>query len=238
MSGKRRHSGDEAPFSLDSFLDIVTNVVGVLVLVAIVTVVSAGNISVPSGATAMTAPQVSAERALFHCVGDRVYFVDEEGNGKRVLDAVSGLATPKEPEVVAPRYGYRHGRRYARTSAGDAARHQLVALLNEKDVGDETYRVRAEELSDGLAWLYSLRDEAHGERAEDLDRTDSGVRKHLAALGRGGFAYFVVNDDSFEAFKKAREVARAMGVSVGWHPVEGKKPLRLSAVGSLGKRVQ
>ena len=38
----KRRETEDVPFSLDSFLDIVTNVVGVLVLVAIVTVLSAG----------------------------------------------------------------------------------------------------------------------------------------------------------------------------------------------------
>jgi hypothetical protein len=72
----------------------------------------------------------------------------------------------------------------------------------------------------------------------DLDREDSVFRKQLAGLDRGGFAYFVVHDDSFDVFGKARDIARARGVSVGWHPVEGQAPVRLSAIGSLGKRIQ
>ena len=79
-------------------------------------------------------------------------------------------------------------------------------------------------LPNGLAWVYALRSGARGQRATDLER--------------GGFAYFVVHDDSFEVFGKARDILRARGVSVGWHPVEGRSPLRLSAIGSLGKRVQ
>ena len=90
----------------------------------------------------------------------------------------------------------------------------------------------------GVAWSYHLRLSAHGEPAADLDRPESAFRRQLARLERGGFAYFVVRDDSFEAFGKAREIARARGISVGWHPVVGPEPVRLSAVGSLGKRIQ
>jgi hypothetical protein len=208
---RKRRGTDEVLFSLDSFLDIVTNVVGVLVLVAIVTVLSAGNISVPSGATAMTAPKPSAERLLFECAGDQVFFVDEEGNGRRVLEEVG-----------------------ERKMSRDA----LVSLLDDTDVGDATHRVRAELPGRGVAWVYTLREGAQGERAADLDRVASAFRKRLAGLDRGGFAYFVVHDDSFEVFKKARDIARERGVSVGWHPVEGQAPVRLSAVGSLGKRIQ
>jgi hypothetical protein len=192
----------------------VTNVVGVLVLVAIVSVISAGNISVPSGATAMAAPKPSSARLLFECAGDEIFFVDEEGNGQRVLDEV------------------------ARSTDRNIARDDLIALLESKDVGDATHRVRADALARGIAWVYALRPEAHGERAADLDRAEAAFRKRLAALGHGGFAYFVVHDDSFEVFRKARDIARARGVSVGWHPVEGRAPVRLSAIGSLGKRIQ
>lgn len=210
----KRRANEEVLFSLDSFLDIVTNVVGVLVLVAMVTVLSAGNISVPSGATAMAAPRPSATRMLFECAGDQVYFVDEEGNGRRVLDEVSRAGDPK------------------------ISRDALIALLDDKDIGDATHRVQADRVDRGIAWVYALRNEAKGERVADLDREDSAFRKQVAGLPRGGFAYFVVHDDSFEVFRKAREIARARGVSVGWHPVEGKEPVRLSAVGSLGKRIQ
>jgi hypothetical protein len=210
---KRVHS-EEAPFSLDSFLDIVTNVVGVLVLVAMVTVLSAGNISVPSGATAMRAPRPSAERLLFECAGEQVYFVDEEGNGQRVLEEVTRV-TQRQLTPAA-----------------------LVSLLDDTDVGDGNYRVQAESTTGGIAWIYGLRPSARGEHAADLDGVQSAFRKRLATLERGGFAYFVVHDDSFEIFQKARDIARAHGVSVGWHPVEGRAPVRLSAVGTLGKRVQ
>jgi hypothetical protein len=224
----RRGGSDEILFSLDSFLDIVTNVVGVLVLVAMVTVVSAGNISVPSGATAMTAPQPSAERVLFECAGDEVFFVDEEGNGQRVLSEVR-LAGDDWTKVWAPTDTPR---------ARPNPRAALAALLAARDVGDATHRVQADALDRGVAWVYTLRPEAHGDYAADLDRADSAFQKRLAGLERGGFAYFVVHDDSFEVFRKARDIARARGVSIGWHPVEGRAPLRISAIGSLGKRIQ
>jgi hypothetical protein len=210
---KKRNHAEEAPFSLDSFLDIVTNVVGVLVLVAMVTVLSAGNISVPSGTVAMTSPAVQASRVLFECAGDEVFVVDEEGNGARVVEEVRKAGDP-------------------------SSRENLVGLLDQRDVGDATHRVRAEVLPNGLAWVYALRSGAHGQRATDLEREGGAFRRRVDGLERGGFAYFVVHDDSFEVFGKARDILRARGVSVGWHPVEGRSPLRLSAIGSLGKRVQ
>jgi hypothetical protein len=207
---RRRRGNDEILFSLDSFLDIVTNVVGVLVLVAMVTVVSAGKISVPSGATAATAAKPTATRLLFECSHDEVFFVDEEGNGLRVLEQASH---------VGPR----------------PTRNALAEMLEENDVGDATHRVHVDTTEATLSWVYTLRPDARGERASDIDQEGSDFRRRLEG---GGFAYFVVHDDSFEVFKKARDLARARGIAVGWHPVEGRTSLRLSANGSMGKRTQ
>jgi hypothetical protein len=212
---RRKHGarGEEAPFSLDSFLDIVTNVVGVLVLVAMVTVLSAGSISTPSGTVAMTLPLPQASRVLFECAGDEVFVVDEEGNEARIVEE-------------------------AKKAGSAATRQDLVSMLDGRDIGDATHRVRAEALPNGLAWVYALRPGVHGERAADLDREGGAFRRRVQGLGKGSFAYFVVHDDSFDVFGKARDLLRARGIAVGWHPVEGRSPLRLSAVGSLGKRVQ
>jgi hypothetical protein len=207
---RRRRGNDEILFSLDSFLDIVTNVVGVLVLVAMVTVVSAGKISVPSGATAATAVKPTATRLLFECSHDEVFFVDEDGNGRRVLEEAS-RATERP------------------------TRNGLAELLEAKDVGDATHRVHVDTTEPTISWVYTLRPDAHGEHAADLEREGSDFRRRLEG---GGFAYFVVHDDSFEVFRKARDLARARGIAVGWHPVEGHASLRLSANGSMGKRTQ
>jgi hypothetical protein len=210
---RRRRGNDEILFSLDSFLDIVTNVVGVLVLVAMVTVVSAGKISVPSGATAATAAKPTATRLLFECSHDEVFFVDEEGNGRRVLEEASHVGA-------------------------HPSRNVLAEMLEANDVGDATHRVHVDTTERNLSWVYTLRPDARGEGASDLDREGSDFRRRLGGIEGSGFAYFVVHDDSFEVFRKARDLARTRGIAVGWHPVEGHASLRLSANGSLGKRTQ
>lgn len=212
MSRRRRE--DESALSLDSFLDIVTNVVGVLILVAVVTVLSAGDIGVPSGATALAAPRPTASRVLFECTKGQIFFVDEEGNGERIR--LLAQETSKGATI---------------------SRANLLDLLREKDVGNTTHRVIAEDVAGAVAWTYQLREGAKGESAKELERRGSAFQRKLAESGTG-FVYFVVHDDSFEVFRRARDVARARGAAVGWHPVEGATPVRLSAIGSLGRRVQ
>jgi hypothetical protein len=212
MSRRRRDT--ETELSLDSFLDIVTNVVGVLILIAVVTVISAGDIALSSGASALTAPKASATRVMFECAGDKLFLVDEAANGERIRDAVHEELGNES--VTADR---------------------VVAVLAERDIGDVNHRVLAEwDGHNNLTWLYVLRDDARAE--SDVESGDSSFVKTLDALAGHGFVYFVVHDDCFETYREARDLARARGVATGWHPVEGREPLRLNAQGSLGRRIQ
>ncbi len=202
--------------SLDSFLDIVSNVVGVLILVAVVVVLGAGDVSISSGATATRTVKSSAPRVVFELRDERAYFLDEEANGQRVVAAVKDAYTDREPSV-----------------------DDIVAALNGTDVGDATYRVRAEPATDGgIAWMYRMRASATGESCAELSQSGSKFLAQLERLPQGGFVYFIVREDSFELFRCARDVAKRRGLEFGWHPVEGKEPLRFSVGGDLGRRIQ
>jgi hypothetical protein len=203
--------------SLDSFLDIVTNVVGVLILVAVVTVLSAGDITISSGATALRAPpRAVATRILVECARGEVFIVDEEKNAEKVREAVEGWKS-EDFEV-----------------SGEA----VVTRLEYNDIGDKSHRVRAEIVPEGLAWVYELRKRARGDSVEEIESGDSKLAEVIRDAGAGSYVYFVVHEDSFDAFRAARDLARSRGIATGWHPVEKATPLRISSVGSLGKRVQ
>jgi hypothetical protein len=209
----RRRRDDDAALSLDSFLDIVTNVVGVLILIAVVTVISAGDIAISSGASSLRTPP-SAQRALFECAGGKLYFVDEAAIAARVRATVGGESGDWR-DVDA-----------------------LVATLDEQVVGDDTYRVHAQRLPAALAWTYSRNDGAEGDVEADLALPTSAFQQRLDALAPGTFVYFVVREDSFELFREARAITHARGIASGWHPLSTDEPLRLSSGGQLGRRVQ
>lgn len=212
---RRRRRDEDAALSLDSFLDIVTNVVGVLILVAVVTVLGAGDIGVSAGASALAPPRRTAARVMFELSGDEVFFVDEAAHGERVKAAVT----------------LEHGEKPFGAQA-------VVNLLEERDIGDALYRVRGEVLPEGLSWIYDLRPGVRGEPGAVIESRSSVFQGKLDELEPGGFVYLVVHDDSFDVLRKARDIARERGIAVGWHPVEGRQSLRLSGAGSLGKRIQ
>lgn len=206
---------EDVEMSLDAFLNVMKIVIGVLILIVLVTVFGGGEVGVPSGVRALAAPKPSATRVLFECKDGAIFPLDEDGNAKRIQ------------EVVATEL------------AAQAVTHDAITqLLFTKDVGDERHRVHAEIAPQGLAWVYVLRSGAKGESTAELSRDGSAYRQALDTMGSNSFAYFVVHDDSFETFRAARELAIARGIAVGWHPLEGDEPVRFSATGSLGTRVQ
>lgn len=214
---KKCRREDESVLSLDSFLDIVTNVVGVLILVAVVTVLSAGDIAISSGATSLRAPRVSAARLLVECARGELFFVDEEANSQRARELIAGWSSDDSEAMSA---------------------EVLLGLFNDNDIGDASYRVRAETHEQGVAWVYRLRPDARGDTTRDFEKKRADFIDLVEALPTGSFVYFVVHDDSFDVFREAQGVAKSRGIATGWHPVEGATPIRISSIGSLGKRVQ
>ncbi|MBL9022048.1 MAG: hypothetical protein JNL21_07590 [Myxococcales bacterium] len=200
--------------SLDSFLNVMKIVIGVLILIVLVTVLGGGEMGVPSGAAALGAPKPTATRVIFECKDGKIYALDEEGIARRVEGTVRKELTGQlTPDAVS-------------------------LFLFNRDVGDERHRVHVEMRPGGLAWAYVLRADAPGgESKEALGAPGSSFARALDRMGEDSFAYFVVHDDSFETFKAARALAVSKGIAVGWDPLEGDEPVRFSVGGSLGTRI-
>lgn len=215
-----RRSRTAATLSLDSFLDIVTNVVGVLILVALVTVLSAADVKVSLGTPVIHEPPKDSQRVLYECRHNQLFRMDEPS-----LDALVNRT------VLA----------YGAGSAVDI--DEVPALFERQDVGDATYRVRAR-VADGrlekhVVWIYEPRPSSQGETAAMLRDEGSSFRRHLESLDRRRhFLYFVVREDSFEVFMAARKWARQRGFDTGWHPRKKRAELAFSKGGGLGNQVQ
>lgn len=209
---RRRPTEGAALLSLDSFLDIVTNVVGVLVLVATVTVVQAGHASVPLERV-LTRGRPAAARALFEIREGRLHLVDEDATAQG-LRALAAL--PERPKT----------------------REELAAAVEALDLGGAAHRLHAElEPGGGVVWTYAPRPGARGDAIDDVGRPGSVLSRALARLRPGDVAYFVVRDGGFPVFERARAAAASQGLAIGWHPTTDREPVRLSATGAVGRRI-
>jgi len=225
-----KHREDEASLSLNSFLDIMTNVVGVMILVAVLAVVSSQHIALSLGTPILHEPPDGAERMLFECRRNRVVFLDEN----KIHEAIAACIEDYEEQ-----------------QGKESEVEEFPAMFEAKDVGDEFYRIGVE-VSQGFrfedgdiyiieypVWIYEPRKEEQGERMMELRRDDSDFVKIIRELdGKDHWVFFIVYEDSFEVFRMAREIARRQGLEIGWHPKKNGEELRFSGRGGIGDEPQ
>jgi hypothetical protein len=212
MRRRRRNVG----LSLDSFLDIVTNVVGVLILLAVVTVLSAGNVELSMGTPILHDPPEGTDRAMFECRKNRVLRVDED----EIHDAVTRLLD-------------------AQPGGKFRSLDDLQRQLREHDVGNRLFRLEVSGGARGLVSTIKPRRATQGETIQQLKAASSGFRRALAKLSpRTHYLYFVVREDSFKVFREARRIAHAAGFSTGWDPLKRKEAITFSPHGKSGVAVQ
>jgi hypothetical protein len=205
----------DALIALDSFLDVMTNAVGIMILVAIVVVVHSGTLSVTLGTPVLRDPAAGAERRVVHCAANRVAFLDEAQLRRRAWDALERECEARGGPL--------------------ASAEEVEQVFAQRDVGTATHRVH---YIDSATSVFAPRKGA-GEKSSELRAPDSRFRARLAALDPAkDWLFFVVETDSFGAFRVARRLARDRGFDVGWYPHASGEPIAVSAAGSIGEHAQ
>jgi hypothetical protein len=220
----------DVPLTTDSFLDIVSNVVGVMVLVAVVVLVNVGRGGIALGTPVLRDAPKDADRVLYECRADGVLRVDEDQVSRAINRALDDEVQRKGEKLDVD---------------------DVPALFARQDVGDVAWRVTAELTSalqptgQGLSlvrrpsWVYTRRPGVSGETSDRLARATSAFRRGLASADpRKAFLFFIVRDDGFEVFRSARRIALERGFAVGWHPWPRDRALKFTSNGGLGRKVQ
>ncbi len=216
---------DDWSLDLDSFLDIVTNAIGFLMLVALLAAISSQNMSVLLATPVLRPPPPGTTRVLFECRGNRILRIDQDTIHRNIREAV---------------------RRHPRAPGAKPGITEIPAVFQQADIGDAFYRVRAEMEREGtaakeaeLVLIYERRSAEHGEVIESLRQPSSTYRALIRSLDANKhFAYFIVRQDSFEVFREARTIAREHGLAIGWAPQPLAEELRFSETGAFGRDVQ
>lgn len=210
--------------SFDSFLDIVTNVIGVMVLIVIVTVVNSGGMDISLGTPMLRPAPENARPACFECRGNRIVYID-----------VQELSEQFDACVLE-----HTGKTWDDLEYDDV--DQVPNLFEENDVGTEFYRIKFEisKIDYGFfsrkspTWIYQPRADDQGETISEINDPDSDYQRLLDSLdSKARFVNFTVRPDSFEVFRAARRLARAKGLATGWFPRPCEEPL---AYGPGGRR--
>ncbi len=225
----RRRREDSDPVSLDSFVDIVTNTLGLLILVTALVLVGNRGMRVSLPAPVMKPPAEGKERVIFECRLQRVVplsterangIADEfwnkfrrEDHDRRELKEIFERRVEELNESDMPTteyHRYRWDAELVRSPFGYYLRSSMVVTPNKKDSGDRVSSLLGSDC----------------EFVRQLDELDP--EKH--------WLFIITRSDSFDVMRVVRRIAEEKGFEVGWHPMENGKEIVFSEGGSQGGR--
>ncbi|MBM3858076.1 MAG: hypothetical protein FJ395_00325 [Verrucomicrobia bacterium] len=194
---------------LTSFCDILTISISALFMATIITVFEATK--VPE--LRMTPKTIVTGKTayFFECRNNELFNV----NKAALDDQVAELLNSVTPGV----------------RSGDLSGF-LKALLG-RQVTNEYYRVNPSYLLTAIMAL-EPREEARGESVEDVDRAAGKFQIILNQLDpQKQYIAFLVRDDSFQVFRKARFLADERGFDTGWEMLGIDEPIKFGAGGQV-----
>lgn len=230
MKRKRARKSRQAVTNLDSFLDVMTNLVGVLMFISLFVSL----VAVEAG-TVVRTPLVSSSNKsprFFEIREGKVTYIDYEAienEMAKFFDSLPKCDQPEKPDNF--NYGY-----------SDYYLQQLDLFqkcLNNKSQLIKAFKARTNyyqvSFVDLDATLYEPLENVEGESLVELQRSYSDFNQKLTELNpETDYLAFVVRPDSFDAFRRVREIARRAGFDVGWEPSSFDTPI---IFGSAGRSV-
>lgn len=218
--------------NLDSFLDVLTNTVGVLVFISLFVYLVAAQAT-----TTIRTPLVtkSDKKARFFEVRDqRVNYLYGEEVNSQLEKLASSLPTCYEPEI--PDYIDPSLYRYYLNRFDDyrICRNKILEAVKNFQTTNKYYNVRLV----GEHMVYEPKSSVNGETSAELSKDNSEFQTILKDINpETEFLAFIVKADSYEAFRAARQEAWDKGFDVGWEPQTVDTELAFRIFGSGGRTI-
>jgi hypothetical protein len=192
---------------LVSFCDILTISISALFMATIITVFEATK--VPELSMTPRAAPSDKQPVFFECRNNEVFIIDKA----RLDDQVAELMNTVAPGV----------------KSGDMG--GFLKALQGRVVTNYYYKVNPSYL---LAAIMALdaKPDVSGETIDSIEQRSGKYQITLENLNtHKQFAFFLVRDDSFPAFRKARELADKKGFDTGWELLGINEPIKFGAGG-------
>lgn len=194
---------------LVSFCDILTISISGLFMATIITVFEATKIPELS-MTPKTVPTTKAP-LFFECRTNQVYYVDKESLDEQIKKLLSTLNPTVKGDISA-----------------------FLRVVSSQDIGNEFYKVVPTYLLTAVVAL----EPRPGVTGYDLTAIEDTKGKYQALLEtldkEKYYLVFLVRDDSFPVFRRARVIADKIGFDVGWELLGAGEPIKF---GSGGQQV-
>ena len=199
--------------SLDSFLDIVTNSLGLLILVALLSAFSAQGVKVSLGTPIMTDADASMEVVQFQVVNGRIIPVDMDYWDPQI----DQFFTPtSDQQSLAMRFnaeGLSNGFHTVEFKPGEPGLFGIGGSFALTPIADDT-----------------------GDEVAALDDPSSEFVTRIGELDPDQqWVYFLVSSESFEEFREFREYVKQQGFEVGWMPYQNGRSLEFGPGGRAAR---
>ena len=199
--------------NLDSFLDIMTNTVGVLVFICLFVYLVAAQ-ATKTIRTPIVSQSDKTPR-FFEVRNGRVYHLDTKKINEQLENLVSSLPDcylPDVPDYIHPElYSYYLNR----IESYQTCDRKHIDSLEDFQAENKYYQVKL--VGDTL--LYEPKSYVEGESPTQITQDKSEFNTILDNFDpETEFLAFIVKADSYEAFRTTREVAWKQGFDVGWEP--------------------
>lgn len=205
---RRRIKKGEPELLIVSFCDIVTITTAALFFAMLITVQQA--VKIPVFRPTPRAKITSKQGVFFECRTNQLFFVDKAGLDEQVEQLMSKL----NPGV----------------RGGDL--ESFLKALQGQEVGNAYYKVDPRFLLVGRMGLES-RPGVPGVTVADLENPNSNFQAILSQLNTTNqYIAFLVRDDSFTVFRKARQMADTAGFDTGWELLGIDEPIKFGEGGT------
>jgi len=212
---RRRPQPQQPSQNLDSFLDVLTNTVGVMIFVCLFASLTAA-VS-PALVRTPIARETRKQGYFFECRENRAIPLDEDNASAAIQQFFRRV---NDNPFVDPQHLQQQFRDFSHNTRYYTVRLSLVNFGGQPIIQT----------------LFQPRDRFGGESVASLDTSTSTFRQTLSRLSPSRHSLiFFVRPDSFDCFRAARAIAWRNGFDVGWEPMTEDRAIIFVSGG--GRRV-
>ena len=226
MRSRARRRNNKVEQNLDSFLDVLTNTVGVLMFISLfVTLIATGGSSKTKITieTPLSSP-TNKNSLWFEVNNKKVSHLDLRQVREKELELSSNLPNCNKPRGSAGSFDYG-----LRQDNYQSCLFSIIGRQSNFRATTENYDVRT--VDRGVSLVFNPRSSEIGETSSQINAADSQFQRVLSQYNSNkDYLVFIVRPDSFEAFREARKQARKAGYEVGWEPQPQDAPIKIRTI--------
>lgn len=226
MRSRARRRNNHVSQNLDSFLDILTNTVGVLMFISLfVTLIATG--SSPKTRVTIQTPLASStdkDSLWFELNGNKISHLDLRQVREQELELSGNLPNCNKPSSSPNSSDY-----ISRQNNYESCLLSILGRQTNFRASTRNYQIST--VDRGVSLLFDPLSEDIGETISQLKAPNSNFQQVLSQFNPNkDYLVFIVRPDSFEAFRAARKQAWDAGYEVGWEPQTQNAPIKIRTI--------